>query len=424
MKPVIVGLDPGTTSAFAIIDFDFNIIKIKSKKDYSLAGIIYDVYKEGYPLIIATDKKEIPSFIKEFSQKTGSKIYNPKYDTKKGEKLFIVKEKRLIDFCKNTHEIDALASAIFAYKEYNSIIKKINNFLESNKRYETKKDKIKNFLFYKLIGEDKNLYFAVKEFEEIEKIKNINDRYVNDKKDIEKPIKEIENIFKNNFSKEEKEIFLLKRIVDKLKKEINLLKKENNILKNKKIDIDKEIKKIISFKEKRAISYYKENIILKEKIKNNNIEIEKLKNAIIKTNKNYLVKIIKNLTKEEYNLKKVFLNIEKDDLIYVEDLKNLSENVLNELKEKIKIIILEKDKILNKNILNILEKNFILIDINKLQHERISNDFIFVKKDEFDNYLNFELKEKNKSKILNEIIENYRYERAKELYNLNNKNKV
>ncbi|MEM4397429.1 MAG: DUF460 domain-containing protein, partial [Candidatus Woesearchaeota archaeon] len=196
MQPIIVGIDPGTTTAFAVLSFDFKVLKVKSKKSYSLAGIIYDVYKEGYPLIIATDKKEIPSFIKEFSQKTGSKIYNPKYDTKKGEKLYIVKEKGLLDYCKNTHEIDALASALYAYREYYSLIKKIDNFIkDKNKIY------LKNILLTKVIIEEKNILKAISEIES---------------KNVEKPkkeIKKIEEIFLKDLTKEEKEIFLLKKTI-------------------------------------------------------------------------------------------------------------------------------------------------------------------------------------------------------------------
>ncbi|MEM2139077.1 MAG: DUF460 domain-containing protein [Candidatus Woesearchaeota archaeon] len=406
MQPIIVGIDPGTTSAFAVLSFDFKVLKVKSKKSYSLAGIIYDVYKEGYPLIIATDKKEIPSFIKEFSQKTGSKIYNPKYDTKKGEKLYIVKEKGFLDFCKNTHEIDALASALYAYREYYSLIKKIDNYVkDENKSY------LKNILLTKVIIEEKNILKAISEIES---------------KNEEKPKKEIrkiEQIFLKDLTKEEKEIFLLKKTIDKLKNELNFLKKENNLLKEKRIDINSEIKKIISFKERRALFLAKENNFLRNKINQKNIKLKELNEIILKTKNSVLIKKLKNLSSKEYQFKKDLLKIEKNDILFIENFDSFSEKVLYDLKEITNILVFNfiNQSNQDKKIIKDLEKHFLIIDknifnMNNLIYE--NENFLLLSIDEFENLKNKLMKEKNKKDLLNEIIENYKYERKKELFDL------
>ncbi|MEM3374705.1 MAG: DUF460 domain-containing protein [Candidatus Woesearchaeota archaeon] len=409
MQPVIVGIDPGTTSAFAILSFDFKVLKVKSKKNYSFPSLIYDIYKFGLPIIVATDKKDIPSFIKEFSQKTGAKIYNPKYDTKKGEKHSIVKEKGFLDYCKNTHETDALASALFAYREYYPIIRKIKNYVEENKKHN-----LKDLLIIKVLNEDKNITKAVNELEKKTETKKIE-------------VKKIKEIINNVLTKEEKEVYLLKKTIDKLRFEIETLKKENKVLKEKRIDINEEIKKIISFKEKKALSLIKENNFLRERIKEKNIKIRELNEFILKTKNSVLVKKLKNLSNVEYEKKKDILKIEKDDIIFIENFDSFSENVFNNLKENIKFILYNSKKVSiendlkynlkdsKNNIIEVLKKYFFLIDINKFTFYENEN-FVLINKDEFKIISKKLINETNKNDLLKEIIENYKQERKKELF--------
>jgi len=339
MHPVIVGIDPGTTSAFAVLSFDFKVIGIKSKKDYSLAELISDIYKLGNPILVGTDKKEVPSFIKEFSQKTGAKIYSPKYDTKKGEKNFIVKIKGFSRAVKNAHETDALASAIYAYNEYFSVIKKIKSYVEKN----DKKD-IEDKILMKVITENKNIIEAVSDIEK-------------------KPVGKIKEVIKpsiskqKELSKEQKEIMLLKDVIRNLEAELNKVKNENIQLKQKKVDIGKETRKLISFKENRALVLEKGNKLLENEIIARDNIIKKLDLFISKSKNSILIKRLKNLGSEDYNKRKNVLNIEKDDILYVEDLSVISDNVIEDIKEKVKVIIYRKGT--NKK----LDELFLLIQI-------------------------------------------------------------
>jgi predicted RNase H-like nuclease (RuvC/YqgF family) len=340
MHPVIVGIDPGTTSAFAVLSFDFKVIAVKSKKEYSLAGIIQDIYKFGNPILVGTDKKEIPSFIKEFSQKTGAKIYSPKYDTKKGEKLFIVKEKRFIDLVKNTHETDALASAIYAYNEYLQLIKKVNAFVEKNN-----KEELKDKLLIKVITEGKNIFDAVSELE----------------KKPEKKITEVKEypiIEKKELSKEQKELVLLKELTEKLREEIKSLEKENYLLKDKKIDISKQTRNMLSFKENKALQLEKQNKLLKKELELKESIIKKLDFFISKSTNSVLMKRMKNLGIEEYENKKNILNLEEGDILLVDDTRIISDNVIKDIMKKIRIVVYEKGKPL---------EDFIMIERDSLR---------------------------------------------------------
>ncbi len=125
-KPLIVGLDIGTTSALAIFDLKRNLLYTKSKRDFSLPDIVSTILKFGKPLIIATDKKKIPPAISKIAASFNCKISNPDHDLAVGEKDRIVN----IDIG-DSHEKDALAAALFAGKEFSMQFAKIDNTLIS-----------------------------------------------------------------------------------------------------------------------------------------------------------------------------------------------------------------------------------------------------------------------------------------------------
>ncbi len=128
MQPLIIGLDPGTTSAYAILDISGDIIKVRSRRNMKLSVMIKDIIKYGKPLLAGTDKEKIPRTIKKFSLLTGAKIVSPEEDISVTQKKVPIKTK-------NEHETDALSSAYFAYDKYKSKFKRIRNYL-------IKKDKI------------------------------------------------------------------------------------------------------------------------------------------------------------------------------------------------------------------------------------------------------------------------------------------
>ncbi len=386
MQPVIVGIDPGTTSAFAILSFDFKVLAVKSRKDYSLAGIIQEIYKFGNPILVGTDKKETPSFIKEFSKKTGSKIYSPRYDTKKGEKLFIVKQKGFIDLVNNAHETDAMACAIYAYNEYSQLIKKVESFVEKNNKLE-----LKDKLLIKVITEDKSISDAFVELERKPVKKNIETK--------EFPIFE-----KKELSKHEKEILLLKDANNKLKENMKALEDENDNLKGKRIDINKQTKKTLSFKENRALELERQNRQLKKEIEKKSSIIKKLDGFIASSSNCVLLKRLNNLGAEEYSAKKDILKLSKGDILLVEDIEIMSNNTLREIKDKVSIIVYAKGNYKSLPGFMLLErKNFNLLE---------TKYFCLAEKDIFEN----ELKKINKiskkdSEYLKNMIDEYKRER-------------
>jgi uncharacterized protein len=149
MQPLIVGLDPGTTSAYAVLDIDGDVIKVASERNAKLSDIIKDIISYGKPLLIGTDKEKVPSFVKKFAILTGANIVSPEED-------LLLQDKRINIKTKNEHENDALASAFFAYEQNKKLFDRINNKLKKKDKPELKNDVV-NIVFSEKISIDKAL---------------------------------------------------------------------------------------------------------------------------------------------------------------------------------------------------------------------------------------------------------------------------
>jgi len=151
MQPLIIGLDPGTTTAYAILDSNGEIIKVNSKRNMKLSSILNDVIKYGKPLLVGTDKEKVPKLIKKFSLLTGAKIISPEEDR-------VVKEKRKAINIKtrNGHEFDALTSAFFAFDKSKNLINRIKVNLKKRDMAELK-DEVVSLVFSRGISIHKAL---------------------------------------------------------------------------------------------------------------------------------------------------------------------------------------------------------------------------------------------------------------------------
>lgn len=126
MKNIIVGIDPGTTVGYAVLDTHGEILDISSHRGLSMSDLIARLSVHGLPLLIGTDKKSVPALIKKVNASVGAKIVAPKND------LSISDKKNFSKQSSNDHERDSLAAAYHAYKSVRKTISKIDEFLTEN----------------------------------------------------------------------------------------------------------------------------------------------------------------------------------------------------------------------------------------------------------------------------------------------------
>lgn len=58
---LVVGIDPGVTTAYAVVDIDGNFVRAASSKSLDLNSIISDSVALGKVVLVGTDKAKMPS---------------------------------------------------------------------------------------------------------------------------------------------------------------------------------------------------------------------------------------------------------------------------------------------------------------------------------------------------------------------------
>lgn len=126
-QPLILGIDPGTTTAVAILNINAKKIKLFSVKNPNPSQIIMEIIKNGEPIIMGTDKAATPLTVKKYANKLGAVIIKPAKDL---EKI----QKRTEDGdVKNDHEQDALAAARYAYSKAKPRLRQAIEFFDKAK---------------------------------------------------------------------------------------------------------------------------------------------------------------------------------------------------------------------------------------------------------------------------------------------------
>lgn len=128
MDGFIIGLDPGSTIGYAVLDFDGDLVEVDSFKE-NMSTTILEISKYGKVLLIGTDVMKIPKFVKKVAVQLGARIVSPGYDLLYDEKRKKTKEylKEKDIKLKDKHQQDALAAALVAYRHIGGLFNRIDN---------------------------------------------------------------------------------------------------------------------------------------------------------------------------------------------------------------------------------------------------------------------------------------------------------
>lgn len=351
---LITGIDPGTTVGYALLDIDGNLVRVGSSKQLDSSSLIMEMIKEGRVIIIGTDKAKTPKFVEGVAAKLGARIIKPDED-------LLVEEKRELtkgyEFG-NEHEKDALASGLYAYKKIRKILRKIEFYLK-------KKGK-------------EGIAEEVKEIVLKEKM-----RIADSVMMIEQPEERKEKRKKIRTGKMKEEY--LEEVIEDPKQESKEFPREkiNAVIKTK-------MRKIIRIKNQKIDFLTKKVRDQEEEIRGLNEKIERFKGLLRKTERNLILKRIKNLSWEE---------IEKEELakvIYVEEPNIFSEKSIEKVKEKVDVVVSKKE--MSGKVEEKFRVMFIHADKVDAQEE---DGIVLVDKEKIE-------KEKSKADILKKVIEEYR----------------
>jgi uncharacterized protein len=110
---IIVGIDPGTTTAVAVLTLEGELRMLHSSRTISVPDVIEMIAEQGRPLIIASDVFPTPNTVEKIRRAFNSVLGSP-------EDIITTEDK--IEFAKpygysNNHERDAIAAAVSVYRK-------------------------------------------------------------------------------------------------------------------------------------------------------------------------------------------------------------------------------------------------------------------------------------------------------------------
>jgi len=325
--PIILGIDPGTTTAGAILSLDGEKLSVFSGKNFTLGDFIKQALAFGQPVLASTDKEKIPSFVQEFAAQFRIPVVAPEKDFKREEKNQMLKEHFNSEpLNHNDHELDALASAILAYRKYWPKLHKIQRFLAENNLFSIKDE------FTRLALQEEDLNFTT--------LREILTRPQEEQKIMQRVIVENKTTRKDflllykklESSKYEKRI--LEQKIDKLNQELKQFKRNTSFLEKKKLNFNQRVDTLLSFKEQRLGLQGQKITELENRNKNLVKKIEELFSFIGTASNFQLLKKLDRLSQEEYDKNKDFLELKENDLILIREVNSYSDKILKQITDK------------------------------------------------------------------------------------------
>ena len=215
-EPIIVGYDPGTTAALAIMNTKGEVLFLKSKRGFKKGEIIDIITDMGKPLIIAGDRRPLPKSVEKMARTLGCRPFYPRKSLSISEKNWMVRS--FMKEIKDDHEKDALASALNAFKHYSKVFKRTHEILES---------KGLSNLYEKIVeatvtGEVENITEAINRMLSAEsKLPEVSQKIVEGKEALNKTISGLQEKIKRL----ERDIAILKESNEKLKNRLEISEK-------------------------------------------------------------------------------------------------------------------------------------------------------------------------------------------------------
>jgi uncharacterized protein len=117
---IIVGIDPGIKTGYAILDLNGSYVAGGCEKEASDERMVREVSRFGVPVLIASDTHPPSSFVSKIAARLNVRVCSPKVSMLKEEKRVIG---RHID---DPHTRDAYAAAVKAYRKHQNRLRQID----------------------------------------------------------------------------------------------------------------------------------------------------------------------------------------------------------------------------------------------------------------------------------------------------------
>ncbi|MDD1692830.1 MAG: DUF460 domain-containing protein, partial [Methanoregula sp.] len=127
---LIVGIDPGTTTAVAALDLDGNLLHLASSRQMNMGDVVESLYRVGKPLIIASDVQEMPHSVEKIRRAFSAVAYTPKQDvsveTKVEHRQYRHKFQNLLKRIPPGHDLDEVRARVIRGQSLDQVIGDMN----------------------------------------------------------------------------------------------------------------------------------------------------------------------------------------------------------------------------------------------------------------------------------------------------------
>jgi predicted RNase H-like nuclease (RuvC/YqgF family) len=110
---IIVGIDPGTTTAIAVVTLEGELRMLHSSRTISIPDVIEMIAEQGRPLIIASDVFPTPNAVEKIRRAFNAVSGSPEVIMTAGDKIELATPYGY----SNNHERDAIAAAVSVYRK-------------------------------------------------------------------------------------------------------------------------------------------------------------------------------------------------------------------------------------------------------------------------------------------------------------------
>lgn len=321
---LIIGIDPGTTTGYAALSLDGGLVGMGSAKELGQDELVKRLMQLGRVAAIGTDKQKCPAFVEKVAARLGARLVIPKQDLSSEVKRLLCRGEKT----QNCHEQDALASALFAYQSLRPLLGKIQRHLAQlnalGKIYEVSK--------LVLTAEDMGISRALDTLKAPEEAMPV-------KVKPEPP--KLKELSPEEILRLQHDNKLLRCKNQVLRQKVAVLERKHDAAKVRLRTVidEKKAKHLLSLRD-RAITSLKQTLKTKdEALDDAKMQIAERDQALADTSQMVVLKRLENLSRLEWSKKEKGLNVQKGDIILVDEPNTASSEVIAELARKCTMLV-------------------------------------------------------------------------------------
>jgi predicted RNase H-like nuclease (RuvC/YqgF family) len=153
---VFVGIDPGTTTAVALVALDGRVLDVMSTRTADTSEVIEWIIEHGRPVVVAADVTPMPDTVERIRASFDAAGWTPDSDLPIDEKQHRTREEGY----ENDHERDAMAAALFAHDDHADQIQRVTE--------EIPRELDRGDVVSRVVGDDESLTAVVADMTETE----------------------------------------------------------------------------------------------------------------------------------------------------------------------------------------------------------------------------------------------------------------